>query len=70
MNNFIRINDIDCDFTNFIITTKNVDSKSREDMKKVCDEAGLNFDNLMEHGKFLKRIHNTSMQIVYHFLVF
>ena len=32
MNNFIRINDIDCDFTNFIITTKNVDSKQSTDL--------------------------------------
>ena len=61
MNNFIRINDIDCDFTNFIITTKNVDSKSREDMKKVCDEAGLNFDNLTSNIQ----THSDMVNVIY-----
>lgn len=34
------------DFFEFLVTTKEVDGKNKEDIKKVCKKANLNFDNL------------------------
>ena len=48
MENYIKIKQIDenIDFINLAITLSNIDSKSREDMKVVCEEANFNLDNL------------------------
>ncbi len=48
MKNYIKIKQIDdnIDFVNLATTLKNVDSKSREDMKVVCKDLGFNIENL------------------------
>lgn len=48
MIDYIRVKEIEekIDFVNLAITCKNVDAKSREDMIKVCGEAGFKFNNL------------------------
>lgn len=48
MNNYMTIKDVkeNFDFVNFAITLKNIDAKSREDMKLVCEEEGFNIKNL------------------------
>ena len=46
MENYIRVKQIDenIDFINFAITLSNIDSKSREDMKVVCEDANFNLE--------------------------
>ena len=48
MEHYIKVNQIDenIDFINFAITLSNIDSKSREDMKVVCEDANFNLENL------------------------
>lgn len=48
MSNYIEIKEIkeNIDFINLAITLKDVDSKNKNDMEKVCKEAGFNFNNL------------------------
>ena len=48
MENYIKVNQIDenIDFINFAITLSNIDSKSREDMKIVCEDVNFNLENL------------------------
>lgn len=48
MKNYIRVQQIDknIDFINFAITLNNIDSKSRQDMEKVCEQGNFNIENL------------------------
>lgn len=48
MSDYIRVEEVqkNIEFVNLAITTKEVDSKSREDMIKVCKEANFKFENL------------------------
>ena len=48
MDNYIKIQQIDekIDFVNLAITLSSVDSKSREDMTLVCEDANFNINNL------------------------
>ncbi|MEF9992579.1 MAG: peptidoglycan editing factor PgeF [Romboutsia sp.] len=48
MKDYIRVKEIDdnIDFINLAITCKNIDAKSSQDMKKLCDKAGFKFENL------------------------
>lgn len=48
MNNYITVKEIEknIDFVNLAITLKNVDAKSREDMKHVCESKKFKIENL------------------------
>ncbi|MGL6105489.1 peptidoglycan editing factor PgeF [Romboutsia sp.] len=48
MKNYMTVQEIkdNIDFVNLAITLKNIDAKSREDMKLVCEEEDLNIENL------------------------
>ena len=48
MDNYIKVQQIDekIDFVNLAITLSSVDSKSREDMTLVCEDANFNINNL------------------------
>ena len=48
MNNFINVEEIkdNIDFVNLAITLKNIDAKSKDDMKLVCKEGEFTFENL------------------------
>ena len=48
MDNYIKVQQIDekIDFVNLTITLSSVDSKSREDMTLVCEDANFNINNL------------------------
>ena len=62
MKNYIKIKQIDdnIDFINLVITLKNVDSKSREDMKIVCKDLGFNIEkltsNIQIHSEIVNKI--------------
>ena len=62
MKNYIKIKQIDgnIDFINLAITLKNVDSKSREDMKVVCKDLGFNIEkltsNIQIHSDIVNKI--------------
>lgn len=62
MKDYIRVSEVDnnIDFVNFAISTKNVDSKSKIDMNKLCEEAGFNFDKLTSNVQ----IHSSIVNIV------
>ena len=49
MKNYIKVKQIDdnIDFVNLAITLKNVDSKSREDMKVVCKKLGFSISLIL-----------------------
>ena len=48
MDNYIKVQQIDekIDFVNLAITLSSADSKSREDMTLVCEDANFNINNL------------------------
>lgn len=48
MRDYIRVTEIEenIDFINLVITGKNIDAKSKDDMNKICQDAGFNFTNL------------------------
>lgn len=48
MKDYIRVDEVEknLDFINLAITLKSVDGKNRQDMIKVCSDAGFNIENL------------------------
>lgn len=48
MKDYIRIKEIEenIEFINFAISCKNIDAKSSNDMKRLCNELNFNFENL------------------------
>ena len=58
---FITFDEFDkkYDFFKFVVTTKEVDGKSREDMQSVCKKAGLNINNLTSNIQIHSDIVNT-----------
>lgn len=62
MKNYIRFEEFDkkCDFANLAFSNINVDMASKEDKKRLCEELGMNFDNLTNN----KQIHSDIVNIV------
>lgn len=62
MNNYITVKEIkeNIDFVNLAITLKNIDSKSFEDMKKVCEDGNFKIENLTSNIQ----IHSDIVNIV------
>lgn len=67
MKDYIRVAEIEenIEFVNLAITCKSVDAKSKEDMIKVCKEAGFNFENLTSnvqiHSDIVNVINNENI---------
>lgn len=61
MKDYIKVKEIEekIDFINLAITCKSIDAKSKDDMLKVCNDGGFNFNNLTSNIQIHSDIVNT-----------
>lgn len=67
MQDYIKVKEIEenIDFINLAITCKNIDAKSKDDMLKICNDGGFDFNNLTSniqiHSDIVNKIDTNSI---------